>query len=93
MKVIKLMLIGSVIAFAIGCGGNEQSKAPKMIEVNSENLSEEAKVIIKEIAQETQNKLEELEEDAATSKENIKEKTKALMDALDAMEKEFETKE
>lgn len=93
MKVIKLMLIGSVIPFAIGCGGGEQSKAPKMIEVNSENLSEEAKVITKEIAQETQNKLEELEEDAETSKENIKEKTKALMDALDAMEKEFETNE
>jgi len=93
MKVIKLILLGSVFVFEIGCGGDEQSKAPKMIEVNSENLSEEAKVITKEIAQETQNKLEELEEDAETSKENIKEKTKALMDALDAMEKEFETNE
>ena len=93
MKVIKLMLIGSVIAFAIGCGGDEQSKAPKMIELNTENLSEEAKAIADDIANETQEGIAKLEDDVETSTESIKEKTKALKEALDAMEKEFETNE
>ncbi|MBL4624473.1 MAG: hypothetical protein JKY42_04970 [Flavobacteriales bacterium] len=93
MNKVKLLVIGGALVFGMGCGSSDKAESLGMIEVNTSDLSEEAKIIVEEVTKETQENIAVLEENAEASKESIKEKTKALKEALEAMDKEFETNE
>ncbi|MDA9564098.1 hypothetical protein N9R81_05445 [Flavobacteriales bacterium] len=93
MKKTAIGVIAMAIICGVGCGEPTQEESPKMIEVNTENLSEEAKVAAENIEKEMNEKVAQLEDEAKSANEDIAKRTQELKDALEAMDEEFKTNE
>ncbi len=93
MKSTTIGIVASAMIWSVGCGEPAQEESPTRIRVNTENLSEEAKVAAEKMEKEANEKVAQLEDEAKTSSEDIAARTQELKDALDAIDEEFKTNE